>query len=140
MFLGETLEEEAFVMKNPNNIFIELSYDKFTELRKKGLVGLTIDNVGSINAAMLGISKSKALNPKRSRMKMRKINRIESLDLFKMDDIIRSDDDVMSIILKSGEMDRGDGRAIRVELLRLVCSKMVMMRTLSGRIWDTQAS
>lgn len=59
MFLGETLEEEAFVMKNPNNIFIELSYDKFTELRKKGLVGLTIDNMGSINAAMLGISKSK---------------------------------------------------------------------------------
>ena len=57
---------------------IELSYDKFTELRKKGLVGLTIDNVGSINAAMLGISKSKALNPKRSRMKMRKINRIDS--------------------------------------------------------------
>ena len=59
MFFGETPEEEAFVMKDPNNIFIELSYDKFTELRKKGLVGLTIDNMGSINAAMLGISKSK---------------------------------------------------------------------------------
>ena len=55
-------------------------------------------------------------------MKMRKINRVESLDLFKMDDIIRSDDDVLSIILISVEMDKGDGRAIR-EAVALVMRK-----------------
>lgn len=62
------------------------------------------------------------LNSKRSRKVIRKTNPVESLELFQTDDIIRNDEDIMSIILKSGEVDRGDGRAIR-EAVALVMRK-----------------
>lgn len=38
---------------------------------------------------------------------------VQSLDLFRTDDLIRTDEEVMSIIVKSSEVDAGDGRAIR---------------------------
>lgn len=38
---------------------------------------------------------------------------IETLDLFPADALIRNEDESMAIILKSGEVDRGDGESIR---------------------------
>lgn len=38
---------------------------------------------------------------------------IESFELFKNQDLIQTHDEILAVILKSGEVDRGDGQSIR---------------------------